>query len=191
MSGKKASWAKVFGRLFTSGALLGSLLTMGWETARPAMAVDSCTSGSKRTYSVTGRTFRFGYERDFGEIFDDQKAHQFTVVEFSSDGVNDALCSWTAPKGIKGSQLAVVGGGGAGGTIGGGGGGGGGVFINKLSPIVGNVTYDITVGRGGVAREESCNQLCNGEHGRPSSVSSSGETIASAGGGGGGGGNGS
>ena len=115
MSGKKASWAKVFGRLFTSGALLGSLLTMGWETARPALAVDSCTSGSMRTYSVTGRTFRFGYERDFGEIFDDQKAHQFTVVEFSSDGVNDALCSWTAPKGIKGSQLAVVGGGGAGG----------------------------------------------------------------------------
>ena len=94
MSGKKVSRSTVFGRLLTSGALIGSLLTMGWEVAQPALAVDSCTSGSMRTYSVTGRTFRPGYETDVSwTIFDDQKAHQFTVVEFSSDGVNDGLCS--------------------------------------------------------------------------------------------------
>mgnify|MGYP000633796865 CR=1 FL=1 len=128
MSGKKASRAKGFGRLLTSGALIGSLLTMGWEVAQPALAVDGCASGSIRTTTQTGRQYgsdgyEFGYEVLRSR---NRNVYQFTVVDFLSDGTNDARCTWTAPKGIKRSQLAVVGGGGAGGSRSGGGGGGSG-----------------------------------------------------------------
>ena len=190
MSGTKVRRAKVFGRLLMSGALLASLLTMGWETARPALAVDGCTSGSIRTTTQTGRQYGSnGYERGYEVLRSrDRNVYQFTVVDFLSDGTNDALCTWTAPKGIKRSQLSVVGGGGAGGSRSGGGGGGGGVYIHRINPIIGNTTYDITVGAGGLAKEASCESDCTGESGRASLISSGGVVTASAGGGGGGGG---
>ncbi|NBR01434.1 MAG: hypothetical protein EBT97_13515, partial [Actinobacteria bacterium] len=175
----------VLSRIVAAVVLVGGVLAVALSSVEPALAVDGCSSGSMRTYTVTGRTFNLGYERSFDSIFNDRQIHQFTVVEFSSDGSNDASCTWTAPRGIRGSQLVVVGGGGAGGTIAGGGGGGGGVYINKLTPIVGNVSYDITVGRGGFAPDDPCGSSCNGGHGHSSSVTSGGQVVATAGGGGG------
>ena len=164
----------VLSRIVAAVVLVGGVLAVALSSVEPALAVDGCSSGSMRTYTVTGRTYNLGYERSFDSIFNDRQIHQFTVVEFSSDGSNDASCTWTAPRGIRGSQLVVVGGGGAGGTIAGGGGGGGGVYINKLTPIVGNVSYDITVGRGGFAPDDPCGSSCNGGHGHSSSVTSGG-----------------
>lgn len=182
-------------RSVISGGLVASLLTtmivLGTPAVRQVHATDGCTSGNMETSLRTGRTFTSAeFEYPYWPLSTDTQIHQFTVVEVNSDGSNDASCTWTAPKGIKGTQLVVVGGGGAGGTIAGGGGAGGGVYGNKQDPLVGNVSYQITVGRGGVAKNENCDTDCNGENGRTSSVFAGSSLVASAGGGGGGGGNG-
>ena len=167
--------------------VVSSLVLVAVESPQAVSASTGCTSGSVSTTTEIGRNY-LGETDEFvsaPRVSSDRKLHRYTKVTFTSDGTNDASCTWVAPAGVTTGQVLAVGGGGAGGTYFGGGGGGGAMYFNKLPVITPGQSYAITVGIGGASVPISCLPNCNGGNGRASQI----ENIGWAGGGSGGGGN--
>ena len=167
--------------------VVSSLVLVAVESPQAVSASTGCTSGSVSTTTEIGRNY-LGETDEFvsaPRVSSDRKLHRYTKVTFTSDGTNDASCTWVAPAGVTTGQVLAVGGGGAGGTYFGGGGGGGAMYFNKLPVITPGQSYAITVGIGGASVPISCLPNCNGGNGRASQIAN----IGWAGGGSGGGGN--
>jgi prepilin-type N-terminal cleavage/methylation domain-containing protein len=100
------------------------------------------------------------------------------VVTFTTVGTT----TWTVPAGVTSAEVLVVGGGGAGGGRHGGGGAGGGLVYNANYAVTAGAGITVTVGAGGLPRQNSPTEQTVGYNGANSVFGS----ITALGGGGGG-----
>jgi hypothetical protein len=181
----------------TSAGSLGTFI----EQVSISVSATAADSDSTITYSLaSGSTLPSGISLNSstglisGTLPDVASNTTYTFTINASDGVNTIPRAFSitsnALVAISTAETLVVAGGGGGGsngnTTGGGGGGAGGYLYNASTSFTPGTVYTLSIGTGGVGRQQSTSSPSSGSKGGNSEISGSGFTTITAFGGGGG-----